>query len=498
MVAFALLAVEIGVVASGVLGSSGSIALNKTWEVLFSVVALVTWIRSAARHRGPDGRWRWWMSAAMACFVIGLVAWAVGQTFTEVPPPTATLSAAGFLLTPVLALLALVVHAYGREPGPPSPLGRPSNRAVQALDLVIIAGSVLMFVSVTLGERLSRSWGGSGPVLTVLLAHPLAYLLLVAGTVVLARLRSSARDLPVVFVVFGAVAYMVSSTAFGHYVDLREANFPPVLEAGFTACPVLFLLAALAPGTSEPERDLDPRLRPTARDLVQLAVPYLPLIATTLFVGVGLLAGITLTWWQDLLFVALMALIILRQLVTLLDNNRLLRRAEHEALHDPLTGLANRTLFLHWLERSLADRREPLVLAFCDLDDFKEVNDNFGHAIGDLVLTGTARRLERSLSGDGLVARLGGDEFAVVLHDVREPIEDVGQRLLAALREPHPVNGRPLSVGASVGITSLTPDEPVDCTDTLLRWADSAMYTAKRRGKNTLAHALEPQEERSR
>ena len=493
-----LLAVEIGVAASGVLGWSGSIALNKIWEVVAAVAALVAWIRSAVRHRGPQRRWRLWMSAAMVCFVVGLASWAWGQVVTAIPLPTATLGPAGFLLTPVLALLALIVHAYGRGPAPLSPLGDSRNRAVQALDLVIIAGSVLLFVSVTLGEHLAHNWESSGPVLTVLVAHPLAYLLLAAGTVVLARLRRSARDLPVVLTALAAVAYLVSSTAFAHYVDMGTDTFPPVLEAGFMACPVLFFLAALAPGAPDQVRDQEPHLRPTARELVRLAVPYLPLIATTLFVAAGLLAGITLSRPQGLLFAVLMVLVILRQLVTLLDNSRLLRRAEYEALHDPLTGLANRTLFLHWLERSLADRREPLVLAFCDLDDFKEVNDTYGHAAGDLVLTGAARRLERGVATSGLVARLGGDEFAVVLHDVREPIEEVGQRLLEALQEPHPINGRPLVVGASVGITSLTPDEPVACTDTLLRWADTAMYTAKRRGKNTLAHTLESQEERSR
>ncbi|CAM02534.1 diguanylate cyclase (GGDEF)-like protein [Saccharopolyspora erythraea NRRL 2338] len=494
--AIALLLVEITVAGSGVLGWSGSIALNKVWEIAASVAALGAWTWSAVRHQGPQRRWRQWMSAAMACFLVGLVAWSWGQVVVAAPLPTATLGPAGFLLTPVIALLALVIHAYERGPGPRSPLGDPRNLAIKALDLLIIAGSVVLFVSVTLGTHLSQGWDSSGPILTMLAAHPMAYLWLAAGTVALARLRRGARELPVLFIALAAVSYMVSSALFGHYVETGAETIPPWLEAGFMACPVFFFLGALAPSTGR--REQEGRAHRTVREVVQLAVPYLPLIATALFIAAGLLAGLTLTRFQECVFVALMGLVISRQLATLLENNRLLRRAEYEALHDPLTGVANRTLFLHWLERSLADCRRPIVLAFCDLDDFKEVNDNFGHAAGDLVLTSAARRLTRCAGADDLVARLGGDEFAVVLHNVHEPLEEAGQRLLRALQEPHDLNGRPLVVSASVGMTYLSPDQPVAGTDTLMRWADSAMYVAKRRGKNTLAHTLEFREEHIR
>lgn len=481
-----LLVVEVLVASSGLLPDPTALALNKVWEVTASVAALIAWTCSARRSRGNGRRWRSWMAIAMAVFLVGLSTWAWSQVIGAMPLPTATLGPAGFLLTPVLMLVGVILLAFGRGPEAASPLGG-RNHAVRLLDLLIITSSALLFVSVTLGESLVRSWESDGPVRTVLAAHPLAYLALAAGIVMLARLRRGVRELPVLFVALAAVSYVVASTMFAQAVQLGVPSVPPWLEAGFMACPVFFLLAAVAPSGATPE---ETRPRTNARDVAQLAVPYLPLIATTVFVLAGLTAGLLLSYQQQALYLVLMLLVILRQIVTLAENTQLLRRAQYEALHDPLTGLANRTLFLHRLENSLAQRAgagHPLALAFCDMDDFKGINDTFGHAVGDMVLQCTARRLERCVQGGDVVARLGGDEFAVLLHDVHEPLEVVGDRLRRAVQEPRDIRGGPAAACASVGIVALTEETAVLDTDGLLSRADSAMYEAKRRGKSDLA-----------
>jgi diguanylate cyclase (GGDEF)-like protein len=485
--ATALLLGEIAIASSGVLGWSASISLNKAWELAASIAALVAWAWSAVRHGGPRHRWRWWMTTGMASFAIGLASWSWVQVFGATPIPTGTLGPAGFTLTPILALLALIIRTFGRGTDDRSPLGTRRNRAVQLLDLMIITVSVTLFVVAALREPLARRS-------VIVVSNATAYLVLLAGIVMLARIRPGMRDRQVLLMALAALAYTVSSLLFAHYYVSLQDTFPPALEAGYMACPVFFFLAALAPATT----DTWSSYQPTGREMVQLAVPYLPLIGTVLFLAGGLVAGNALTRQQQIILLLLLSVVILRQLVTLVENRLLLGRAEHQALHDPLTGIANRTLFLHELEESLASLSESdssLVLAFCDMDDFKEVNDALGHTTGDLVLQEAARRLEHCAKPGDLVARLGGDEFALVLRDVHEPLDDLGRRLLNAMQEPHMLGGRPHVISASIGITAIGDEHTGRCTEDFLRSADIAMYTAKRRGKNTLAHTLEPEQE---
>ncbi|MGY1716623.1 putative bifunctional diguanylate cyclase/phosphodiesterase [Geodermatophilus sp. SYSU D01106] len=161
------------------------------------------------------------------------------------------------------------------------------------------------------------------------------------------------------------------------------------------------------------------------------------------------------------------------------------RLNEQQGLHDPLTGLANRTLLLELTERLLAARPGPVSVLFLDLDDFKDVNDTRGHAAGDQLLTAIAERLRASTRPSDAVARLGGDEFAVVVDGGADVAERVGERVLASLAEPVDAGGRPLSVHVSIGVadTATAGDRR---PGTLLRNADLAMYRAKTLGKNRL------------
>jgi diguanylate cyclase (GGDEF)-like protein len=159
-------------------------------------------------------------------------------------------------------------------------------------------------------------------------------------------------------------------------------------------------------------------------------------------------------------------------------------RLEHQAFHDPLTGLANRTLFLERLGTLLASGERDYTVLFLDLDDFKTVNDSLGHAIGDELLEAVAGRLRGTLKSGDLAARLGGDEFAVLLHDVHDG-EDVGRvadRVMELLDRPFSVAGHEISAHASLGVVEGWAADVVDAEE-LLRNADVAMYTAKNAGK---------------
>jgi diguanylate cyclase (GGDEF)-like protein len=174
------------------------------------------------------------------------------------------------------------------------------------------------------------------------------------------------------------------------------------------------------------------------------------------------------------------------------------------ATSDPLTGLANRTVFRQRIATALEQRRpgKHVAVLFCDLDDFKPVNDRFGHEGGDVVLLTMANRLSRCVREGDTVARLGGDEFALLLQNLDDPLEAtrVAARVVAAAAEPIYLAGRALPIGVSVGVAvdhapnklakvqtrpkPVTPESIASAASTLLGNADLAMYQAKAKGKS--------------
>ncbi len=160
---------------------------------------------------------------------------------------------------------------------------------------------------------------------------------------------------------------------------------------------------------------------------------------------------------------------------------------EYQARHDHLTGLANRLMLHlrleHALKRARRDRAR-LALLLIDLDRFKDVNDSFGHLLGDALLCQVAERLKRRVRNADTVSRLGGDEFTLLLEDARETDEAarVAEDVIGLLSEPFLLpNGTEVVVGATVGI-ALYPDHGND-EDALLQGADAALYQAKGEGR---------------
>jgi diguanylate cyclase (GGDEF)-like protein len=157
-----------------------------------------------------------------------------------------------------------------------------------------------------------------------------------------------------------------------------------------------------------------------------------------------------------------------------------------QGFRDPLTGLASRALFNDRLAHALAcaerDQTRTSVLTV-DLDRFQSVNDSLGHAVGDLLLAAVGERLRSCVRTTDTVARLSADEFAMLLHDVelRDRAVRVAERVLEALREPFPINGRDIFIGASIGIAFGAVGQ--QDAETLLQYADMALHTAKKNGK---------------
>jgi diguanylate cyclase (GGDEF)-like protein/PAS domain S-box-containing protein len=163
------------------------------------------------------------------------------------------------------------------------------------------------------------------------------------------------------------------------------------------------------------------------------------------------------------------------------------RALAYQALHDPLTGLVNRLALMDRLEQALVAmerRHSRLAVLFIDLDDFKQINDSFGHDAGDMVLTEVGCRLSSVARRSDTVARMGGDEFIVLCPDLdmRSGPGDIGSRVVSAVAAPYLDNGRNLSVTASVGI-ALTGD-PAAEPERMIRAADITMFEAKKSGGN--------------
>jgi diguanylate cyclase (GGDEF)-like protein len=167
------------------------------------------------------------------------------------------------------------------------------------------------------------------------------------------------------------------------------------------------------------------------------------------------------------------------------DRVELEQALAHQALHDPLTGLANRTLLATRMEQALHGGDEPFGVLMVDLDGFKSVNDTYGHAAGDELLVQVARRFGEALPPRATLARLGGDEFAVLLPgaDGLDALQAVADRLHATLALRVQLDDAPVQARASIGTALSAAGE--ERPDRLLARADAAMYQAKRKARSS-------------
>jgi diguanylate cyclase len=177
---------------------------------------------------------------------------------------------------------------------------------------------------------------------------------------------------------------------------------------------------------------------------------------------------------------------VLKYYGVLVDRLMAKREIEHLATHDPLTGLANRRAFQQNLD--IADRHweiegRAFAIVCLDLDGFKEVNDNFGHGLGDELLKEVAARLRETLREDDICGRLGGDEFAVIRRNLLSPLDldALADAIIARVAQPYSLNGREVRIGVSAG--GAIASSALDGSEAMMVEADRALYRAKRDGK---------------
>ncbi|WP_304523764.1 GGDEF domain-containing protein [Actinoplanes sp. DH11] len=447
------------------IGDLGTQAIT-CWLVVAVFASAMTWFAFQAARPLPRGdpQRRFWLvfGGSGVVFSLGEAA----QLAQTVAAPTSMVAMTGTGLARTVALgcggLAIVIVLFTY----PLPHRSPHDRLCYQLDLATVltaAGAYgLYFTRDVLGAA-------AGPVVAMLAAFATGRLYL-----------SGVSPFRWYVGVLGPVAAVAEGLARALGPELaRESRPGPIFAMSVLSHALLMIAAWLQ---YRQPRAVEARARRRPYSLLPygaLAAVY-ALLVTTLAVN-----GLDLRAWVALLgALACGGIVVARQLTAFIDNTRLLaeRDALTERLHamaftDSLTGLANRASFLDRLATAGAG---PAVL-LVDLDDFKPVNDRFGHAAGDAVLVETARRLRAAVRDTDLVARLGGDEFAVLLEG--EPpggYPAVADRIVRALTEPCQVTPQdwvvtPASVGLATGGRA----------EDLLNLADQAMYQAKTSGKGS-------------
>ncbi|GIG22378.1 hypothetical protein Cch01nite_31020 [Cellulomonas chitinilytica] len=474
------------------------------WDVVpvVSVLAMVVGVR---RHRATMTRAWWWLTGGTAAWAVADVSWTVWYVAVGGDADLVPWWFDGFY-TPTYVLLVVGLALLPRN----SLRARHETATMDAV-VVVVGAALLYWVLVFRGFLGDRALEDPARILAVVsLSMGLAVVLLTSRLWFRYGGRNGAYTLlgwGVAASTVGDVLYTVTLLGDGNPgISLLDTSLAEGFGSAAWLCWfVLFGAAALHPGV-----DGSPDATPSpALTLVRGVVFFVLATVGPVTFLFTFRAGSTVTLaWSDLavplLTVVLLSAFLVGRLVVgtsvaqrraiqldrqaaqlsqaLREQGSLQQLLSHQALHDPLTGLGNRTLFTDRLaDPGRAGGGDRAVL-MVDLDGFKGVNDDHGHHAGDDLLTQAGRRLRGMVGDRDTLARLGGDEFALVLERTDEAgARDRAWQLVRALGEPFVVDGHVVRVSASVGVRVV--DGPVS-TEEALRDADLALYAAKAAGKS--------------
>jgi diguanylate cyclase (GGDEF)-like protein len=490
------------------------------WNLFAAFSLLVAAKRSAVVSSRLSLAW-FVLASAQFCYTIGDVIWSVFETgLGQDPFPSL---ADGFYVAYyplfLLGILLLPVKRLSRM-----------NYLKSLIDISIVMLSALLAFSLYLLGPLVVSGSDESLLLQLLsLAYPMGDLvLLLALLMLLFRKPDGQHPTPLLLIVAGAAFLILSDSLYGYQSIIGNYTTGGLADLGWTIAYLLFTCAGVFQALFVQPKTHQPRTLPALannygiNDRV-IYFPYTWLIAAYLLLIQSYYYETLLDYsWIAIVVGAVIGLVLARQILTMTENNNLFlelseafslvrrqtlnlrnlnqdlqieiserKRAEeklaHDALHDSLTDLPNRSLFLNRLKHAIevGKRRSYFSFAvlFLDIDHFKVVNDSLGHSAGDQLLLTVSHRLSACVRGSDTVARLGGDEFVILLEDSGglDDVIKVAGRIQEELQKPIDLGAKKAFVSASIGIISnLTGYSE---TEDVLRDADLAMYHAKSQGK---------------
>ena len=464
-------------------GPASTRAFSDLASLTASCAATLCCICRSANSTGNLRRAWALLAAGTGSWALGQAGWASNELIRHIDVPYPSLSDVAFLALVPSALAGMAAMVTTRRGG-----------LRTLLDGLIISGSLFYLSWALVLGPVYRTTTHSTLERVVSLAYPLGDLAIASMVFIMLGHADRLHRYSLILLALGFLALAVGDSGFAYLVQHDAYTTGNVVDTGWVNGFLLIAAAAI----------LSPTRPPASREQDTtwwLILPYLPL-------AVALIASVVLRFVRGgaelilyLVELVIVVLVMLRQVLSLRDNvllSRQLRRVvydlrgsrarlEHLALHDQLTGLANRAMFTDRVEQAVAAQDTDgghLGLLYVDLDGFKAVNDSFGHSVGDELLIAAADRLRGCTRAGDTLARLGGDEFALLATNLDDPTDGhtLAARIVFALAEPFTLTVGPIAITGSVGLAPRTPDGH-DAGE-LLRQADLVMYRAKRDGKN--------------
>jgi diguanylate cyclase (GGDEF)-like protein len=497
-------------------------------SILFNLLAALALYLAARRSRVMSkrlfGAWGF-LALAQLSFTFGDAAW----TFIEIRlglNPFPSLADVFYLMFYPLFLIGILYF--------PTRHSAQMNYSKLLLDLsiILVAGTV-GYWNIYLGPIAASNTGQPFLNQAISLAYPVGDLILIFAVIKLIFMQSEGEDrLPLFFLMMGAVVMVLTDSIYGYQSLSRQYASGNLLDFGWITSYFMIGLAGLWQALRVPESAGIPSQSvggSAIRSRLSAWLANLPyiwiLIACTILI-LEYIRRINFDLFTMIGIITIIGLVFVRQVLTLRENkdqfgqlsealdqvkqrtaelrraNQELRWEVHErmriekqmaydSLHDGLTGLPNRTLFMdrlkHAVDYTKRHNEFTFSVVFLDIDHFKEVNEGMGHPIGDQVLVEVAQRMVACLRTCDTVARLAGDEYIILLEDTHGPqdVLQVAERIQASLKEPLALDGRLIGVSFSFGLVA--DGNCYDQAEDIIRDADIALYQAKTAGKAPFA-----------
>ncbi|MCU1500947.1 MAG: GGDEF-domain containing protein [Ilumatobacteraceae bacterium] len=420
---------------------------------------------------------------ARAWILLGVASglWAVGEalwTFVEVVlgdevafPSVADVA---YLAAVPVALWGLVTFAPRRGL---------HGRTRTVLDGCLVGGSLLFVAWAAVLGPLWRDGASGSSAHVVELAYPVTDVAMAAVAILVLQVADPTSRRALRWLSVGLLVMAATDMAYAWVANAGAFASSNPIGLGW---PVGYLCIVVAARSATRSRQ-GTSAASAVDSKLSIVLPYAPLVVVAAIAIPRFADGRDLGPFLAINGLAVIVIIIVRQGLTALElRSTVLALHEREtelrelALHDPLTGLANRVHFAASFARSLTRGTGRAAVLYIDLDEFKHVNDHFGHAVGDALLVEVARRLQHCVTDGMLLARLGGDEFVVLVDEGEEAGEALAERILDAFGTVVRVDGDTFAISASIGLAAVPPG---GTEDEAIRRADAAMYVAKGSGK---------------